>query len=75
MYCTIYQATNEAISRWRRQFPPAAWQVVAPATPGAWIGLYDQSECLDILKFIFPNVAIWLDYDLLPINIAVGKVE
>jgi len=75
MYAVFYSVTQEAKSRWRRQFPPAAWEIVAPATPGAYLCLYDDLDCLDILKFLFPDVAFYIKYDLIPWNVAVGKIE
>jgi len=75
MYATFYCVTQDLKSRWRRQFPPDLRAIVAPAQCGDFICLYDQPGCLDILKFLFPNVALYIKYDLIPIDVAVGEVE
>lgn len=75
MYAVIYEVTQEAKIRWSRSNCQALRDCVAPAQCGEFLGLYYQLECLDILKFLNQDVALWLDYDLIPLDIAVGEVE
>jgi len=75
MYAVIYQATPEALERWGGSNCTALRNCGALLRCGEFLGLYDQSECLDILKHLNQDVALWLDYDLIPVDIAVGKVE
>lgn len=42
---------------------------------GQLLGLYQELDCLDILKNLLPNVAFWVDYDLIPSELSVGAVE
>jgi len=75
MYAVIYQATQEALERWRGSNCTALTICAALMRCGEFLGLYDQFESLDILKFIHKDVALWLDYDLIPADSAVGRLE
>jgi len=75
MHALIYHVTPEALERWSRSNCTSLRNCAKLLRFGDFLGLYDQSGSLDILKHIHKNVAFWLDYDLIPVDIAVGKIE
>lgn len=75
MYAVIYQATPEALERWAGSNCTDLRNCAALLRCGELLGLYQEFESLDILKDLNQDVALWLDYDLIPVDIAVGKVE
>jgi len=75
MYAVMYEASQEALDRWGSSSCTALRNCVPLLRCGELLGLYQEFESLDILKDLNKDVALWLDYDLIPVDIAVGKVE